>query len=254
MNVVNDIIRDAWNEEEMDFARQFEQRLNRKLGRPYEKGRRDRFAEVEVVIERSAGEKIEKEVLNHYLETGWEGFYRENLIWTALFGLVFWDIIFMPLPGVFFNPYQRGPSDLFIDDFCIKREVKLNERLEELSAMKDPGKWILGRYREKYNTANHLVAWKRIGEEDISRVLEWVPIDDILLIFRKMMVSLRNFRSGFPDLLLYEPEEKKYLLAEVKGPGDQLRPNQKGWLRYFDNCDLPYRVVKVKWEAGKVKK
>ena len=36
-----------------------------------------------------------------------------------------------------------------------------------------------------------------------------------------------------------------YELLEVKGPGDQLRPNQERWLRFFGEHAIPARVMRV---------
>ena len=54
-------------------------------------------------------------------------------------------------------------------------------------------------------------------------------------------------RSGLPDLVVLDPDARRYQLIEVKGPGDQLQLNQKRWLRYFGEQDIPYSVAWVDW-------
>jgi len=57
--------------------------------------------------------------------------------------------------------------------------------------------------------------------------------------------------SGFPDLIAFADPAKSrsgggnldnYCLIEVKGPGDSLQNNQKRWLRYFSQHNIPAAV------------
>ncbi len=38
--------------------------------------------------------------------------------------------------------------------------------------------------------------------------------------------------------------------VEVKGPGDQLQPNQKRWLQALEEVGVDASVVDVRWAAG----
>jgi hypothetical protein len=40
----------------------------------------------------------------------------------TLFGLLFWDVLFYPLPGVFTTPYQSAPHDLHNRHFLERRK------------------------------------------------------------------------------------------------------------------------------------
>jgi fanconi-associated nuclease 1 len=48
------------------------------------------------------------------------------------FALLFWDILFLPLPGVFETPYQTAPLDLSTDAFFLQRRSEINARLAEI--------------------------------------------------------------------------------------------------------------------------
>jgi hypothetical protein len=250
LRLAEEILSQPVDEVEEEFAVRFSVNLRKKLGLPFEIIEREQFPTDQLNLKRIPGRHIESIVLDHLLNMGKLGFHSENGIWTALFGLVFWDIVFMPLSGVFFNPFQRGPTDLFTDDFRKRREHVLEERITMLDERNEWEKMILARYDDKYNTANHLVPWKRISREQIEQILSWIPKKDILCILKRMSGKLKEFRSGFPDLVVYDPEEKRYVLMEVKGPGDQLRPNQKRWLRFFEENEIPYKVLRVKWVNG----
>lgn len=42
----------------------------------------------------------------------------------TLFGLLFWDVLFAPLPGAFTSPYQSAPHDLHSRHFADRRAGK----------------------------------------------------------------------------------------------------------------------------------
>lgn len=230
-----------------DFIHSFRVKLKKQLGYSVQAQKREIFETESIEISRKISIKIEDQAMNYYRGLGFSGFYSENSIWTALFGLVFWDIVFMPLKGVFFNPFQRGPADLFTPDFKAKREKEIAQIIERIKTEEGWKDRVIHTYEKKYLTANFLVSWNRISKKQIQDLVQNVPDTHICLILTRMAGNLSDFTSGFPDLLLFYPEEYVYKLIEVKGPGDQLRPNQKRWLRFFEKNDIPYSVVKVRW-------
>lgn len=46
--------------------------------------------------------------------------------------MLFWDILFLPLPGVFETPFQTAPLDLATDAFFPLRRREINRRLVEI--------------------------------------------------------------------------------------------------------------------------
>lgn len=40
------------------------------------------------------------------------GIHAEGGIWSTLFGLLMWDVLFAPVPDVFRNQFQTAPLDL----------------------------------------------------------------------------------------------------------------------------------------------
>lgn len=46
--------------------------------------------------------------------------------------LLFWDIVFSPIPGAFETPYQTAPLDLWSDAFYMERIGMINERLTDI--------------------------------------------------------------------------------------------------------------------------
>jgi hypothetical protein len=68
---------------------------------------------------------------------------------------------------------------------------------------------------EKYSFANH----RR------KRAVLATLLDDAQ---RQILVEIRDeFKIQLPDLLVFQPDRSRFWFAEVKGPGDVLRPVQK---------------------------
>ena len=56
-------------------------------------------------------------------------------------------------------------------------------------------------------------------------------------------------RRGFPDLFVARPgRSPAFELLEIKGPGDQLRPEQRTWLQYLESKKVPVAVARVEWK------
>ena len=227
------------------FARRFRDRFLKSLGRSVPAESKVRHPSSVLKLTRDPSLRIEDQVLTHYGQQGVAGFFAENRFWLNLFGLAFWDIVFAPVKDAFFNPFQRGPADLFRPEFFTVREHLILDRLE---GVRPGGTWIdalLKTLETKKDTANYFVNWSRCDRRHLERFLETVPATHIKGVFERLVRSLKANSSGFPDLILFP--EKGYELVEVKGPGDQLQNNQRGWLNHFHRHGMPYRVVKVVW-------
>ena len=250
------ILQDPYDEDEKGFAEMFRQRLARRLGIPLPSAPDIPMPSQSITLVPREGWNIEALALEHFLESGWDGYYTENHFWLGLFGLTFWDIIFMPCRGAFFNPFQRGPWDLFTSDFRKLRKTAVEARLRAVSENQDWPELVLDTYDRKVGTVNHLVHWQKMSRDMLERSLEGINRQHVERIFDRMSRDLGGNRSGFPDLLLFPrssdasvPKEEGYLLVEVKGPGDQLQKNQRRWMRYFAEFGVPYRIASVKWET-----
>lgn len=51
----------------------------------------------------------------------------------TLFALLFFDVIFAPVPGAFETPYQRAPLDIAEDTFYLARKPLADARLAEIA-------------------------------------------------------------------------------------------------------------------------
>ncbi|EPC02004.1 hypothetical protein L861_20340 [Litchfieldella anticariensis FP35 = DSM 16096] len=172
--------------------------------------------------------------------------YVENTLIGGLFGLLCWRAIFAPLPGAFFHPFHTGPADLVREDFVARRHELFDACMAELDD---------GRYRETIRTTWHakhglsspFVYWEVLSETLLEQALACLPAVHLKACFLRLLRDIGANRAGLPDLIQLWPDERRYRLIEVKGPGDRLQDNQRRWLAFFQEHAMPVAVCHVTW-------
>lgn len=173
--------------------------------------------------------------------------YVENSLLPGLFGLLFWDAIFAPVPGAFFHPFQSGPADLHHPEFRHRRRDEFDAGFQTLADGEHRAR-ILARYREKFGRLSPFVHWGRLSEALLEQALDCLPADHLALCFERLLADIAANRAGLPDLIQFWPAQRRYRMVEVKGPGDRLQDNQRRWLDFFIARDLPVAVCQVTWQ------
>ena len=172
--------------------------------------------------------------------------YVENTLFNALFGLLCWKAIFAPLPGAFFHPFQNGPADLHQPDFRQRRSALFDACLGEL----DDGRYkhtIRQTWQEKRGLQSPFVHWGMLDETLLELALGCIPAQHLKHCFDRVLEDVKANRTGMPDLIQFWPAEGRYLMIEVKGPGDRLQDNQLRWLEFCARHALPVQVCYVEW-------
>lgn len=241
------------DEGERVFADRFGDRLRARLAadpqrrpsrRPAQNGVLATVASRILAVERSPG-PVEAVALTALAAEGLRGFFAENWLWRTLFGLAFWDLLYAPVPGAFVQPFQYGPRDLY-DGFRAARAAAVEERLEQLAADPRPGPALLGRWDEKLGTASRLVHFAPELRPHLELAACSLSGAELAAVCDRLSRDLRRHGKGFPDLFLVD-ETGRPLLAEVKAPADELRPEQRGWLEYFERCGIRTVVLRLRW-------
>jgi fanconi-associated nuclease 1 len=78
---------------------------------------------------------VEDLALEHFAlpENGsWEGVHSESGVWSTLFGILLWDVLFAPVPDVFRSRFQSAPLDLCTDAFAPARAGVLHTALQRI--------------------------------------------------------------------------------------------------------------------------
>lgn len=200
-----------------------------------------------VLARPTGGTRVEHVVLRHLHHPDAPVFYTENVLFNSLFGLLFWDAIFSPVPGAFFHPYQQGPADLHHPHFRLRREPAFSALLGQLhnGQYKET---ILRNAQVKVGIQSPFVAWEAIEGGLLELALACIPATHLKAVFERLANDVRNNRAGMPDLFQFWPDENRYQMVEVKGPGDRLQDNQVRWLAFCHEHHMPVRVCHVQYD------
>ncbi|RDX56460.1 hypothetical protein OH76DRAFT_1550917 [Lentinus brumalis] len=192
---------------------------------------------------------VEQLALEYYEDKhGCKGFHSEGRIVTTLFGLLFWDVIFAPIPGAFETPYQSAPLDLAEDTFCYSREDLIEARLKEIE--KGEAAEILEReYIKNKDVLCIGVRWDLFTREDLISITKCLQPSALVAICRLMCEDYAARTGGVPDLIVWNEEQQWAKFVEVKGPGDTLQENQKVWIDVLLQAGMPVDVCHV-YEQG----
>ena len=180
----------------------------------------------------------------HYFESeGYKAVFAENHLWRALFGLVFWDIIFDKTLVAFHHPFQRRPSDFHLPDFYQKRKDKIQLRLEALQEPALVIQEMANVFQRKNGIENPFVIWSEAIWEMCRLAVAQIPLQTLKTIWLKMAENHVENGRGFPDLMVRN--EEKLFFVEVKSPTDHLSNQQVFWQSFFRENGLESFVLRV---------
>ena len=175
--------------------------------------------------------------------------YVENALINSLFGLLCWDVVFLPLPGAFFHEFHSAPADLYTPDFHRRREREFAACFAQL-ATGEYQQTIRRTFACKVGIQSAFVSWGLLTPELLDVALECLPPAHLERCFQRILLDVKTNRAGFPDLIQFWPRERRYRMIEVKGPGDRLQDNQIRWLDFCASHGMPVSVCHVRWAAG----
>ena len=191
---------------------------------------------------------IEQFALEHYSQLGWKGTWTENKYWWTIMALLFWDVIFAQLPGVFTpgfgefpNTIQDMPIDFFSPDFYPRRKELIKKRIAELTQSKLFGlrkanieAELKSAFRRHKDRPCRAIDWTRQTKVDSLLIATKVLTDQQLIqIMHRLLVNFSHYRSGLPDLFL--THEGKPLFSEVKSEKERVASHQIDWMLYLKN-------------------
>jgi len=155
---------------------------------------------------------VEELVLQHYLENGYtHGLHAEGSTMWSVIGLLFWDIIYdSNVSDVFLSPFQAYPLDFDSLDFYTSRQENIVKRLDALKNWSTDE--ITAHITNVWNSnhgATSLVSWDRFQNVDhVNGLVECISPEALAGISERVLQNYRHYRSGFPDLTLWNPQAK----------------------------------------------
>lgn len=245
--VAQDILREPASEAELQATRRAMPRLARKLRLPVPAQPEVLLAPLtHLELAEAPPVCVEVSVAQVLTQGHQQAHYVENTLFSSLFGLVFWEAVFAPVPGAFFNPFQAGPADLFHPEFASRRASQIQAGFDAL-ASDNLADDLISRWQCKFGLQNHFVFWAQLSEDLLQQALRCMPRESLQVIFKRMLDDLKNHRSGFPDLIVFDTVQQTFELVEVKAPGDRVQDNQARWMDYFLRHGIPCRVIHASW-------
>lgn len=235
------------NDEETQHLLRIQPRLLKKLGQGgSNRAKKRAVTRLDVSVLPSADYSVEQLVQAHLKEEGCEVHYVENALINSLFGLLCWPAVFAPLPGAFFHPFHSAPSDLYSPDFYERRSALFEACLEQLD---DPRylSTIRQCYADKFGLQSPFVFWGTLTPQLLEQALRCLPAQHLKHWFRRLLQDVKANRTGMPDLIQFFPQQRRYRMIEVKGPGDRLQDNQLRWLDFCAEHEMPVVVCYVQW-------
>jgi hypothetical protein len=220
-----------------------------KLSKPDTKAAAPRF---DLILPRPEEEFYVEEVARQHITQQNDGapvYYVENALINSLLGLLCWDVIFSAIPGAFFHPFQAGPADLHSADFVQRRMQAFQQCLAQLESQ-EYQQTIRGNFMRKAGIQSPFVYWDVLSEALLDGALLCFPANHLARWFERILDDIAANRSGFPDLIQFWPQERRYRMIEVKGPGDRLQDNQLRFLHFCQQHHMPVAVCHVAWEGA----
>lgn len=199
--------------------------------------------------------QVEMGVVDYYHQEGKLAVFAENHLWRAIFGLVFWDIVFDPSLVAFHHPFQRRPSDLYLPDFYEKRKDMIISHLDGFADVQDLLIYMGERYESKFGIANPFVVWLEEVWLIVRKAVELIEFEAMKKILHEMSKNLVENLRGFPDLFMWDDAAVdtvagEYCFVEVKSPTDNLSNQQLSWLQYFQEIGVNAKVLRVYWKEN----
>lgn len=190
--------------------------------------------------------QVELGTIAYFNDEGMNAVFSENHLWRAIFGLIFWDIVFDPALVAFHHPFQRRPSDLYLPDFYQKRKELIISHLDSFQDIQQLLTYMGETYVSKAGIANPFVVWLEEIWLMSRKAVEVIELDSLKKILHEMSKNLVENLRGFPDLFVWD--ETSYTFVEVKSPTDNLSNQQLYWLQFFEEIGVKSKVLRVFWQ------
>ncbi len=182
---------------------------------------------------------IERAVVDWLAAVGRSAIHAEQSPWVGLYALVFADAYFLPVPGMLPTAFRSGPVDVGTPGFYARRRAHLDARLDEVS---------------RFGTVSYV---ERYGGERLSGLLNvdatrfiaaHAPHAMAACVLGRLASEGWGAAAGLPDLFVAPGSPARLalpaarisalparlpesaFLAEIKGPTDALRDEQRIWI------------------------
>jgi hypothetical protein len=175
--------------------------------------------------------------------------HAENWLWSSLYALVFRDLYFLPVPGMLPTARRDGPLDVGTPGFYTRRRAAVDARLAAVAA-------------EGCGAFARSWAGERLaglsGGADVVGLADAIPGPTAAAVLGRLAREGWAAARGLPDLYVLPGAparvdgalpvrlDERDLFAEVKGPTDAMRDEQRVWHHIL----LTEGIVVELWEVA----
>ncbi len=196
-------------------------------------------------IDESRSGSPERAVVEYFAATGVQAFRTENLLWRTLFGLLFWDELFVDGESGMHSPFEFLPAALANGSFYDNSRDRVEATLSLLKRPEAAKKRILKASTKHYGTPNGVFRWRRSISDAVFALLDNADGYAVARMLRRQCQDYLKSRYGYPDLMVVDADGVRFV--EVKAEGDQLRRNQLLRLGQLRDAGFRADVVRVRW-------
>ncbi|CAK9817589.1 Fanconi-associated nuclease 1 [Anthophora quadrimaculata] len=144
------------------------------------------------------------------------------------------------------NAENEAPCDLFTPQFRANRQIEIDRKLDIIGRLDSESlaTWM----EQKFIAIKHYQTPMSGNFQNNLRLKEIVyclGIEAVMGICTRLLDNYRLWKSGFPDLIVWNYLTKKCKIVEVKGPRDVLSIKQRLWLEYLVELGLSVEICLV---------
>lgn len=163
---------------------------------------------------------VEMVALEHYISKSHytDGRHCKGALIHALFILFFWDIIYdpdRPVPGTFLSTIQQVPLDMKSVYFYPNRKNLIDKRLDDIATDWSRTK-VLTFLKQNYENHAHEAGIFKVDsvicDTEADTLMETLVdcVGRVVLsrIFQRLVKNVGVYRSGMPDLLIWNVNTK----------------------------------------------
>jgi hypothetical protein len=202
---------------------------------------------------------IEQLALEHYRSEGYDGLWSENTYWWQIMTLLYWDVVYAQLPGVFDprmgpfpSPMQDIPRDMFSQEFYERRQRLIQARHRFLSNASlfglrppSPEQELRNAWRRHQGTpCRFFHQWEMFSVEDLALATRSLAPSQLIEILDHLLLDFNAHRRGLPDLFLVRAGIP--LFVEVKAQTERVARPQFEWHRFLrERVLVPVEICRV---------
>ncbi|XP_015588319.1 fanconi-associated nuclease 1 [Cephus cinctus] len=193
---------------------------------------------------------VEGVAMQHYFSEGFsKGSHCEGSLPVLLFAVLCWEELYeYSAPCAFLSSYQEAPLDLYTKHFYDIRSSLFEKKFKSIRGQDFMSfvETLVVKYIKycDYESIMNKNLFK--SGEEFKEVVICLGLDGILGICEKLAKDYNTWKSGFPDLIVWNYEKRQCKIVEVKGPGDDLSSKQKLWLWYLESLGIPTELCIVR--------